>query len=152
MIRRARITDAKGIHQILFGYAEQGQLLGRSLVDIYESLRDFHVLEREGVLVGVAALQVCWEDLAEIRSLAVGPGLAGQGIGRMLVEACLEEAREIGLKKVFALTYQPEFFSRLGFYEIEKSELPQKIWTDCIHCVKFPDCDETALAIDLVVK
>lgn len=149
MLRRAHITDARAIHQLLLGYAQQGELLGRSLVDIYEGLRDFHIYETAGEVIGVSALQVCWEDLAEIRSLAVKPGLAGQGIGRHLVEACLAEAHELGLKRVFALTYQPAFFIRLGFIEIEKSELPQKIWTDCIHCVKFPDCDETALAISL---
>lgn len=149
MIRRARITDARGIHQLLLGYAQQGQLLGRSLVDIYEALRDFHVCVQDDVIVGVGALQICWEDLAEIRSLAVRPGLAGQGIGRKIVEHCLAEARELGLKRVFALTYQPQFFARLGFVEIEKQQLPHKIWTDCIHCVKFPDCDETALQLDL---
>lgn len=149
MIRCARISDAKAIHQLLLGYAQQGQLLGRSLVDIYDALRDFHVFEEAGEIIGVGALQICWEDLAEIRSLAVKPGLAGRGIGRQLVEACLEEARELGLKRVFALTYQPAFFQRLGFTEIEKSDLPHKIWTDCIHCVKFPDCDEIAFAITL---
>lgn len=149
MIRSARITDAKAIHQLLAGYAKQGQLLGRSLVDIYDALRDFHVFEEDGEIFGVGALQICWEDLAEIRSLAVKPGLSGRGIGRQLVEVCLDEARELGLKKVFALTYQPVFFGRLGFSEIEKSELPHKIWTDCIHCVKFPDCDEIAFAINL---
>ncbi len=149
IIRRARIPDARAIHQLLLGYAQQGQLLGRSLADIYDALRDFHVCEEGGEILGVGALQVCWEDLAEIRSLAVKPGLSGQGIGRQLVDACLEEAREFGLPRVFALTYQPQFFERLGFVEIEKSALPHKIWTDCIHCVKFPDCDETALAIDL---
>jgi len=149
MVRRARITDARAIHQLLLGYAQQGQLLGRSLVDIYEALRDFHVFEESGEIVGAGALQVCWEDLAEIRSLAVKPGLIGKGVGRQLVESCLAEAQELGLKRVFALTYQPEFFTRLGFSEIEKSELPHKIWTDCIHCVKFPDCDEIALAITL---
>jgi len=149
MIRSARITDAKVIHQLLAGYAKQGQLLGRSLIDIYDALRDFHVFEEEGEILGVSALQICWEDLAEIRSLAVKPGLSGRGIGRQLVEVCLDEARTLGLKKVFALTYQPVFFGRLGFSEIEKSELPHKIWTDCIHCVKFPDCDEIAFAINL---
>ncbi len=149
MIRSARITDAKAIHQLLLGYARQGQLLGRSLVDIYDALRDFHVYEEEGEILGVGALQICWEDLAEIRSLAVKEGLVGRGIGRQLVEACLDEARMLGLPRVFALTYQPEFFKRLDFIEIEKSELPHKIWTDCIHCVKFPDCDEIALAINL---
>ena len=149
MIRSARISDAKAIHQLLLGYAQQGQLLGRSLVDIYDALRDFHVFEEGGEILGVGALQICWEDLAEIRSLAVKPGLSGRGIGRQIVEACLDEARELGLQRVFALTYQPVFFNRLGFSEIEKSALPHKIWTDCIHCVKFPDCDETALAINL---
>ena len=146
MIRRAKITDAKEIHQLLLGYAQQGQLLGRSLVDIYDALRDFHIFEEKGEILGVSALQVCWEDLAEVRSLAVKPGLAGRGIGRQLVEACLDEAVGLGLKRVFALTYQPGFFEKLGFAEIEKSELPHKIWTDCIHCVKFPDCDEIALS------
>ncbi|WP_020675593.1 N-acetyltransferase [Geopsychrobacter electrodiphilus] len=149
MIRRALITDARAIHQLLLGYAQQGQLLGRSLVDIYDALRDFHVFEEEGQIIGVGALQICWENLAEIRSLAVKDGLIGRGIGRLLVEACLEEARLLGLKRVFALTYQPRFFEKLGFTEIEKSDLPHKIWTDCIHCIKFPDCDEIALAIDL---
>lgn len=149
MIHRARISDAKAIHQLLLGYAQQGQLLGRSLVDIYDALRDFHVYADDGEILGVAGLQICWEDLAEIRSLAVKPGLAGKGIGRQLVETCLVEARELGLSRVFALTYQPGFFERLGFVEIEKSALPHKIWTDCIHCVKFPDCDEVALSIDL---
>jgi len=149
MIRRALITDARTIHQLLLGYAQQGQLLGRSLVDIYDALRDFHVVEENGQIIGTGALQICWEDLAEIRSLAVKEGLVGKGVGRILVESCLEEARMLGLKRVFALTYQPRFFEKLGFVEIEKSELPHKIWTDCIHCVKFPDCDEVALAIDL---
>ncbi len=149
MIRTARISDAKAIHQLLLGYSQQGQLLGRSLVDIYDALRDFHVYEEDGEILGVGALQICWQDLAEIRSLAVKPGLSGRGIGRKIVEACLDEARELGLQRAFALTYQPVFFNRLGFSEIEKSELPHKIWTDCIHCVKFPDCDEIALAINL---
>ncbi|PLX86723.1 MAG: GNAT family N-acetyltransferase [Desulfuromonas sp.] len=149
MIRQARIPDVKEIHHLLLGYAEQGQLLGRSLADIYDALRDFYVYEESGEILGVCALSICWEDLAEVRSLAVQPGLSGRGIGRALVESCLDEARVLGLKRVFALTYQPEFFSRLGFSEIEKAQLPHKIWTACLNCVKFPDCDEQAFAIDL---
>jgi len=150
MIRRARIPDVRAIHQLLLFYAQDGQLLGRSLADIYDALRDFYVYEEDGVILGVGALAICWEDLAEVRSLAVADGQQGKGIGRQIVSACLDEARELGLKRVFALTYQPDFFKRVGFEDIEKSELPQKIWSVCINCVKFPDCDEFALAINIL--
>ncbi len=150
MIRRARIPDARIIHQLLLTYARDGQLLGRSLAAIYDTIRDFYVYEEDGVILGIGALAICWEDLAEVRSLAVVPGYHGRGIGRKIVEKCLIEARDLGLKRVFALTYQPEFFKKLGFSEIDKSELPQKVWGDCINCVKFPDCDELALAINLL--
>ena len=150
MIRHARIPDARDIHQLLLIYAKDGQLLGRSLADIYETIRDFYVFEEDGKVLGVGALEICWEDLAEVRSLAVAPGQHGKGIGRQIVQRCLEEAGELGINRVFALTYQPEFFKRLGFRDIEKAELPQKIWGACLKCVKFPDCDELALAIDLV--
>ena len=149
MIRHARIPDARDIHQLLLIYAKDGQLLGRSLSDIYETIRDFYVYAEDDKILAVGALEICWEDLAEVRSLAVAPGQQGKGIGRKIVEACLDEARELGLKRVFALTYQPDFFKRLGFADIEKSELPQKIWGDCVKCVKFPDCDEFALVIEL---
>jgi amino-acid N-acetyltransferase len=150
MIRHARIPDVRDIHKMLLEYAQDGQLLGRSLANIYDSVRDFYVYEEDGVILGVGALAICWADLAEVRSLAVVSGQQGKGIGRKIVEKCLEEAVELGLKRVFALTYQPDFFKRLGFHDIEKSELPQKVWGDCINCVKFPDCDEFALAINLL--
>jgi len=150
MIRRARIPDARIIHQLLLTYAKEGQLLGRSLAAIYDSIRDFHVYEEDGKILGIGALAICWEDLAEVRSLAVVPGQHGKGIGRKIVEKCLAEARDLGLKRVFALTYQPEFFKKLGFDEIDKAQLPQKVWGDCINCVKFPDCDEFALAINIL--
>jgi len=149
MIRPARIPDARAIHQLLLEYSKDGQLLGRSLADIYENIRDFYVYEEAGAVLGTGALAISWEDLAEVRSLAVAKGQIGKGIGRKIVETCLEEARALGLKRVFALTYQPEFFKKIGFADIEKSELPQKIWGVCINCVKFPDCDEVALAINL---
>ncbi|MDX2479554.1 MAG: N-acetyltransferase [Desulfuromusa sp.] len=150
MIRHARITDARAIHTLLLAYAADGQLLGRSLADIYDSLRDFYVYEEDGEILGIGALAICWEDLAEVRSLAVVAGQQGKGIGRKIVESCLKEAVELGLKRVFALTYQPEFFKLLGFSDIEKAELPQKVWGACVNCVKFPDCDEFALAINLL--
>ncbi|PLX96977.1 MAG: GNAT family N-acetyltransferase [Desulfuromonas sp.] len=150
MVRHARIADVPIIHQLLMVYAREGQLLGRSLADIYAVVRDFYVYEEDGNILGVGALSVFWKDLAEVRSLAVASGQQGKGIGRQIVEECLKEAREMGLERVFCLTYKPDFFRALGFTEIEKSELPQKIWRDCINCVQFPDCDETALAINLL--
>lgn len=149
MIRKARIADVKIIHKLLLNYAKDGLMLSRSLSELYEGIRDFYVYEDQGDVVGTVCLQICWEDLAEVRSLAVIEGRGLRGIGRQLVEACLDEARELGLKRVFALTYKPGFFEKLGFHLIEKSELPHKIWTDCIKCPKFPECDELALSIDL---
>ncbi|MEZ4598548.1 MAG: N-acetyltransferase [Syntrophotaleaceae bacterium] len=149
MLRKARIPDAKIIHKLLLTYAREGLMLSRSLAEIYDAIRDFYVLEEDGEVIGTVCLQICWEDLAEVRSLAVAGDRTKQGIGRILVQACLEEARQLGLKKVFALTYQAGFFEKMGFHYIEKSELPQKIWGDCLKCPKFPDCDETAMSIDL---
>jgi amino-acid N-acetyltransferase len=130
-------------------YASNGMMLSRSLSELYEAIRDFYVWEENGVVVGTVCLHICWEDLAEVRSLAVDENYEGRGIGRKLVEACLQEARQIGLKKVFALTYKDQFFAKLGFHLIEKSQLPHKIWGDCIKCPKFPDCDEIAMSIEL---
>ncbi len=149
MIRKAILQDARQIHQLLMVYVKDGLVLSRSLLDIFESIRDFYVFVEDDRVVGVAALNICWEDLAEVRSLVVNEDVAGRGIGRHLVEACLSEARQLGIGRVFALTYQQSFFEKLGFEVIEKSELPQKIWSDCIKCVKFPDCDEIALSISL---
>ncbi|MBN2645875.1 MAG: N-acetyltransferase [Desulfuromonadaceae bacterium] len=146
MIRKARIADAQAIHKLLSEYAGEGKMLSRSLPEIYQVIRSFYVYEEQGVVVGIVSLQVWWADLAEVRSLAVSSSQSGKGCGRQLVQACLEEARELGISRVFALTYQQDFFSRLGFSVIEKSELPQKIWGDCVKCPKFPDCDEIAMA------
>jgi len=148
-IRKARIPDAKAIHKLLITYAQQELMLSRSLPDIYELIRSFYVYEVDGEVLGTVSLHICWEDLAEVRSLAVAGNQMKKGIGRQLVQACLEEARELGLKKVFALTYQPGFFEKMGFHYIEKAELPQKIWSDCVKCPKFPDCDEIAMSIVL---
>ena len=151
-IRKAIINDVHSIHNILTHYAENNLMLPRSLSALYDHLRDYFVLEgdkQEQRIKGVCGLGICWEDLAEIRSLAVTEDQQGKGSGSRLVEKCLEEARGLGLKKVFVLTYVPGFFEKLGFKEVEKSTLPHKIWADCLNCPKFPDCDETALMIDL---
>jgi len=149
MLRKARISDAKAIHKLLIRYAQDGLMLSRSLSDIYETIRDFYVYVEDETVVGTVCLHICWEDLAEVRSLAVAEENGGRGLGRSLVDACIEEARQLGLKRLFALTYKPAFFGKLGFHEIEKSELPHKIWGDCMKCVKFPECDEIAMSIDL---
>lgn len=149
MIRKARMSDVKGIQQLIAEYARKGDMLPRSLADIYENLRDYFVfLEDDGELVGSAAIHIMWEDLAEVRSLAVREGKMRRGVGTQLVESCISEAIMLGIARVFALTYKPEFFEKLGFHVVDKAELPQKIWTDCLKCSKFPDCDETALVAD----
>ncbi len=150
MIRNARMDDIKAIYELLKHFAEKGLLLGRSLSSLYDQLRDFKVYEEEsgeaaGQVVGVCALHVCWENLAEIRSFAVIESRQGRGIGTRLAQACLDEAVGFGIHRVFTLTYQPTFFQRLGFRHIDKNELPHKVWSDCIHCPKFPDCNEEAL-------
>jgi amino-acid N-acetyltransferase len=149
MIRKAIIPDAREIHRLLLTYARDGLVLPRSLAEIYESLRDFYVFVDGDKVVGTAALNICWEDLAEVRSLAVNTESGGRGVGRTLVETCLAEARQLGIRRVFALTYKPGFFEKLGFGIIEKAELPQKIWGDCMKCAKFPECDEIAMSINL---
>jgi amino-acid N-acetyltransferase len=149
MIRKAQINDVKEIQKLLMKYASQGDMLSRSLSELYESLRDFYVYADDGTLLGTAALHIVWDDLAEVRSVAVAEEAGRKGIGSQLVLACISEARQIGLKRIFCLTYKPDFFAKLGFRLVDKSELPQKVWGDCIKCVKFPDCDENAMILDL---
>lgn len=149
IVRDALMTDAGQIHQLLLQYTKEGLVLPRALTEIYQDIREFVVTEDDGLLTGVCSLHIWWQDLAEVRSLAVRKGMEKQGLGKKLVEACLEEARSLGLTKIFALTYRPDFFARLGFVVIDKSELPQKIWGDCVKCPKFPECDETAVRIEI---
>lgn len=148
-LRRARTVDAIEIQRLIKVYADRGQMLPRSLSEIYDNLRDFFVIEDGAGLVGCAACHVTWEDLAEVKCMAVREDRHREGWGRALLEACLQDAARVGVKRVFALTYIPEFFERRGFRRIEKHELPQKIWTECIHCVNFPDCGEIALIQEL---
>jgi amino-acid N-acetyltransferase len=148
-LRKARIADVPEMQQLINYFADRGELLPRSLSQLYENVRDFFVVEHDGRIVGTCALHVAWCDLAEVKSLAVDPDFQGQGIGKQLVQACLAEARELGVARVFALTYKPAFFYKLGFKEVDKSELPHKVWSDCINCVKFPDCGEIAVILEL---
>ncbi|NPA57781.1 MAG: N-acetyltransferase [Aquificae bacterium] len=149
MVRKATVKDAGKIFEILQMYALEGVLLPRSLNSIYENIRDFFVYEEEGQIVGIGSLHVFWEDLAEIKSLAVKPEYHGRGIGKRIVEECIKDGERLGIKKVFALTYVPEFFEKLGFRVVDKSEFPQKVWTECIHCVKFNDCKEIPVLLEI---
>lgn len=144
-VRKARAADIPGMQRLLAHFATRGDVLPRTLNEMYQHIRDFFVCEQDGEIVGMVALFVYWEDLAEVRSLAVKEEAGGRGLGRALVAACLGEAAELGVRRVFALTNRPGFFARLGFATIDKRELPQKIWKDCIRCAKFAACDETAL-------
>lgn len=147
MIRKATIRDVKAIHRLLKKHADRGDLLPRALSDLYDCLRDFSVFEEKsgGSIIGVCALHVCWEDLAEIRSLAVCKQHQRRGIGSTMVTTAMGEAQNLGIRRVFTLTYRPDFFNKHGFKIIDKATLPQKIWAECIKCVKFPDCDEIAM-------
>lgn len=148
-MRKARMADISRIHSLVNEFASQGEMLGRSLSELYEGLRDFVVVEENGVVLGCSALHINWEDLAEVRSLAVDHGQQGKGFGKALVQACVEEARELGISQVYALTYQPVFFEKLGFSRISKDSLPHKIWADCLKCPQFPNCDEDAVIMEV---
>ena len=152
MLRKARIDDVKTIHRLINLSSGKSEMLPRALMDIYNSLRDFFVYydEDESNIIGVCAMNIIWENLAEIRSLYVDENYRGKGVGRELVEACISEAITLGLFKVFTLTYKKEFFVKLSFKETDKNLLPEKIWSDCFRCSKYPDyCDETAMIVEL---
>jgi amino-acid N-acetyltransferase len=144
-VEKAKIPDVAQMHQIINKFAQSGEMLARPLSELYEDIRDYFVVKDGDKVLATAALHVSWSDLAEIRSVAVSEDSQGKGLGALLVKACLEEAQELGIETVFCFTYQPEFFKRYRFVDIDKMELPRKVWTDCFRCPKFPNCDETAL-------
>lgn len=145
MLRKATIKDVEKIWKLVNYYADKRQMLPRSLSELYETLRDFYVYVEDGQIVGCGALHITWEDYGEILSLAVEPLRTRQGIGSKILGACEEEARALGLNKLITLTYVPEFFEKNGFVKVKKSTLPHKIWSMCIKCPKFPECDEIPL-------
>ncbi len=149
VLRKATLKDIKEIHSMLKFFASKGDLLGRPLITLYEKVREFFICEEKNEIIGCVALAVVWENMAEIRSLAIKENHQKMGIGRKLVNACIDEAKKLDIKKVFTLTYKPEFFEKLDFKSIEKQKLPHKIWTDCINCPQFPDCNENALMLEI---
>jgi amino-acid N-acetyltransferase len=146
---KARIEDAQAIHDIVNGYAARGDMLPRTLGELYENLRDFFVVREGDEVIGCVALHIMWSDLAEIRSLAVSEKRQVGGVGTLLVKRCIEEAQALGLRTVFALTYRPGFFERLGFQQADVMTLPRKVWNECYRCPKFPGCNEIAVVLDL---
>jgi amino-acid N-acetyltransferase len=144
-VEKAKISDVTLIHKLINGFADRGMMLARPLSDIYEDIRDFYIIRSDKEILGCAALAIAWEDLAEIRSVAVAEEAQKKGFGAKLVQACIQEAKDMGIKTVFCFTYRPAFFKEQGFTEIDKMELPRKVWTDCFRCPKFPNCDEIAL-------
>lgn len=151
LIRKARVDEVREIQKMLASQAQLGDLLPRSLSELFDNLRDIFVYldDAQPEIIGTCSMHVCWEDLAEIRSLVVLDSYRGQGIGKKLVEACISEAVTLGLHRIFVLTYQVQFFQRMGFHQVDKATLPHKIWADCLKCVKFPECDETAMIIEV---
>jgi len=149
MIRKANVNDVKKIQKLVNYYAKKDKMLPRSLNELYENIRDFFVYAEGENIFGCSALHIDWEDLAEIKSLAVSSSRSGRGIGKKLLDQCLKEARALKVRKVFALTYIPEFFEIFGFKAVDKKELPHKIWSECIKCVFFPGCKEIAMAKEL---
>lgn len=143
--RKAKFDDVEPIYQLVRDYAAQGDMLPRSRNTLYENLRDIVVAEENGTVIGVGALRIMWDRLAEVCMMAIVPTHIRQGIGAEIVRRLLDEGDALGIEKVFTLTYKPEFFETLGFLRISREELPQKVWKECIDCPKYPNCDEIAM-------
>ena len=153
MIRKAKIHEVPEIRRFLVEFSQDGGILPRTLADLYGQLRDYYVnREDPGPLLGIAALHICWAGLGEIRSVAVTPTHRGRGLASRLVQTCLAEAQAIGLSEIFLLTLVPEFFQRFGFRVVSREDLLPIVWADCVNCVKFPDCDEVPMLLDLTAS
>lgn len=148
--RKATFADVDEIHDLIAFYAAQGVMLPKPHSTLYEALREFVVAEDvdSKKIVGVGALHLTWNELAEVRSMAVHENFSRRGIGSSIVKKLLEEGRTLGVKNFFTLTYRPEFFKSLGFTTTTKESLPHKIWKECIDCPKFPNCDEIAMTLE----
>ena len=148
-IRKAKVSDVEAIYEMIVMYAKKGILLPRTRESLYENIQVIFVATLDDQVVGTASLHILDKDLAEIRSLVVAEEANGKGIGKLLVRKIVEETKQLDIPKLISLTYQVQFFEKCGFQVIEKTEMPQKVWKDCINCHKFPDCDEVAMAINL---
>jgi amino-acid N-acetyltransferase len=149
-IRRAKIGDVRPMHKLLGVFSERRELLPRAISELYENLQQFHVAEDKGTVIGCCSLAVQWDNLAEVKALGVDPDYQGQGLGRKLVDACIKDARTLGVTRVFALTMKDGFFQKSVLFEWRRTTLPHKVWTECVRCPYFPDtCVEIAMVKDL---
>lgn len=148
-VERATVRDAEAIHRLINFWAARGDMLPRTMGETYENLRDFFVVREGGEAVACGALHITWADLAELKSLAVREDRQSAGYGSLIVRACVEEGRSLGLQRLFALTYRPGFFERLDWEQADVMGLPRKVWNECYRCPKFPGCNEIAMVIDL---
>jgi amino-acid N-acetyltransferase len=146
-IQKAKASDVEAIYRLINMYALQGRLLPRTRESLYENLQAISIATIDDQIVGAASLHILGKDLSEIRSLVVAEEAKGKGVGKMLVQQIVEETKKIEINKLISLTYETTFFEKCGFQVIEKSDMPQKVWKDCINCSKFPSCDEIAMAI-----
>lgn len=152
-VEKAKINDVEQMHEMVNSFAAKDEMLPRALSEIYENLRDYFVIRNSNnELIACVALHISWADIAEIKSLAVSEEQQDKGLGAMLVKACLDEAKALGIPTVFCLTYKPGFFEKQGFHKVDKMELPRKVWSECFRCPKFPDCDEVALMYNFEPK
>jgi amino-acid N-acetyltransferase len=145
IVRKGRIEDIKDIQALINSFAKKDLMLPRSLNELYDNLRDYWVAEEKNKIIGCSALHISWGDLAEIKSVAVRKQDQGRGVGRELIINCIEEAKGLGAKKIFVLTYRPDYFKKFGFKKVRHNDLPHKVWAECINCPKFPNCQEIAL-------
>jgi len=144
-VRTGGVDDVDAIHALLQPFAESHIILPRTRDDIFQHLQEFLVAIYDGELVGVTAVHIYGSNLAEVRSLVVREDMHGHGIGRLLIEGCERWAMQLGVARIFALTYVPAFFAVLGYSRVQRESLPHKVWTVCVHCAKFSDCDEIAV-------
>jgi amino-acid N-acetyltransferase len=144
-IEKAKIGDVPQIQKLVNHFADKEEMLARPLSEIYENIRDYFVVRKGKKVIACVALHVSWSDLAEVKALAVAEDTQRKGIGAQLVAACIKEAKVLDIPIIFCLTYKPEFFEKQGFVRVDKMKLPRKVWTECFHCPKFPDCDEVAM-------
>jgi len=148
--RPARTSDAKAIQKLVNHFAEQDLMLHRSMESIYDSLREFIVAENsDGTIVGCVAVDIYWADQAEIRSLAVSEDVSGRGVGALLIEACIQDARKLGIDRLFAMTYVKQFFEKQGFHEVDIMTLPEKVWRECLEWYARGHRHETAMLLDM---
>jgi amino-acid N-acetyltransferase len=152
LVRKARLTDVNEMFRIINHYAESQLMLPKTQLQLYENLRDYSVVSEGSApnrILACGALHIYWENLAEVRALAVAPGMNGKGIGTSLVRELLAEARGLGIEQVFVFTYEPKFFSRFGFIQVEHRTMPLKVYNECFNCPKFNKCDELAMVLHL---